>query len=77
MNSWRVECQATSLVSGEHEIPPERLSWERFDRYGRRVGGANLGTSRTIIEGFGATAESEVRVRFSLHVTLQDKPLHV
>jgi hypothetical protein len=72
--TWHVECQATPLVSENDEIPAGRLSWERIDRFGRRIDSASLNSRSTVLEGYGITSESKAILRFTLLVTMSDRP---
>lgn len=71
---WRVDYQGSPLASKDSEVPLERMSWERVDKFGRVEERGRVGTDKTVASGSGPIEDLEIRLRIKVQIMLQDPP---
>ena len=69
---WRVECQASPLVSNEREIPVSRILWERLDDFGNVVDSGNLEDQPLVFEGHEPAVGAVATLRFKIRIFMYD-----
>jgi len=69
---WRVECQATPLMSDEHEIPASRILWERVDDFGTVLASGNLADQPVVFKGHESARGALATLHFKIHIFTHD-----
>ena len=69
---WEVHLEGTPFVSGDNEIPLERLEWSRLGPDGEPGPWTSLGESNCIMSGYDERGVFPATFRYALEVTYED-----
>ncbi len=70
---WELRLEGTPFVSGDNEIPLERLEWSRLGPDGEPGAWTSLGENNCIMSGYDERGVFPATFRLALEVTLGDR----